>query len=88
VERDHILRVLEETKWIVAGPTGAAARLGMKRTTLQAKCASLLLDTAPLFESSFARFPLPQLSISASLFNSQTGETSPKCIVGHIFPEA
>jgi regulatory Fis family protein len=37
VERDHILRVLEETKWIVAGPTGAAARLGMKRTTLQAK---------------------------------------------------
>jgi formate hydrogenlyase transcriptional activator len=41
VERDHILRVLEETKWIVAGPNGAAARLGMKRTTLQAKMRKL-----------------------------------------------
>jgi len=33
-ERDHILRTLEHTKWIVAGPNGAAARLGMKRSTL------------------------------------------------------
>jgi len=41
VERDHILRVLEETRWVVAGPTGAAARLGMKRTTLQAKMRKL-----------------------------------------------
>jgi formate hydrogenlyase transcriptional activator len=37
VERDHILRVLEEARWVVAGPGGAAARLGMKRTTLQGK---------------------------------------------------
>src|SRR6185503_18425911 len=35
MERTHILRVLEETNWILAGPRGAAARLGMKRTTLQ-----------------------------------------------------
>ena len=41
VERDHILHVLEETKWTVAGPAGAAARLGMKRTTLQAKMRKL-----------------------------------------------
>src|SRR5262245_9137484 len=41
VERDHILQVLEETKWLVAGPAGAAARLGMKRTTLQAKMRKL-----------------------------------------------
>jgi len=34
-ERQHILRVLEETKWVVAGPHGAAVRLGMKRSTLQ-----------------------------------------------------
>jgi hypothetical protein len=27
--------VLEETKWIMGGPHGAAARLGIKRTTLQ-----------------------------------------------------
>jgi DNA-binding NtrC family response regulator len=34
VSRAHILRVLEETNWVVAGPNGAAARLAMKRTTL------------------------------------------------------
>jgi formate hydrogenlyase transcriptional activator len=40
-EREHILRVLEETEWIVGGPSGAAARLGMKRTTLQSKMRKL-----------------------------------------------
>jgi len=34
-ERRHILQALEETHWIVGGPRGAAARLGMKRSTLQ-----------------------------------------------------
>ena len=33
-ERDHILSVLEQTKWVIGGPSGAAAKLGMKRTTL------------------------------------------------------
>jgi formate hydrogenlyase transcriptional activator len=33
-EREHILRALKETNWVIGGPTGAAARLGMKRTTL------------------------------------------------------
>ena len=33
-ERDHILKTLKQTRWVVAGPTGAAARLGMKRSTL------------------------------------------------------
>jgi formate hydrogenlyase transcriptional activator len=33
-ERDHILKVLRQTRWVVAGPSGAAARLGMKRSTL------------------------------------------------------
>jgi formate hydrogenlyase transcriptional activator len=33
-EREHILSILKETNWLVAGPQGAAARLGMKRTTL------------------------------------------------------
>jgi formate hydrogenlyase transcriptional activator len=35
VERRHILSVLEETNWVFAGPNGAAARLGVKRPTLQ-----------------------------------------------------
>jgi formate hydrogenlyase transcriptional activator len=34
-ERKHIVEVLQETNWIVAGPNGAAIRLGMKRSTLQ-----------------------------------------------------
>jgi formate hydrogenlyase transcriptional activator len=35
VQRAHIVRVLEETRWVIGGPWGAAARLGVKRTTLQ-----------------------------------------------------
>jgi len=34
-ERAHILRVLRETRGKIAGPKGAAFRLGLKRTTLQ-----------------------------------------------------
>jgi formate hydrogenlyase transcriptional activator len=36
-EREHILTILRETAWVVGGPNGAAARLGMKRSTLQWK---------------------------------------------------
>ena len=35
VERRHILSVLDQTNWVFAGPKGAAARLGIKRPTLQ-----------------------------------------------------
>ena len=34
-ERGHILEALQRCNWVVAGPSGAAARLGMKRSTLQ-----------------------------------------------------
>jgi formate hydrogenlyase transcriptional activator len=40
-ERQHILRVLRQTKWRIAGPRGAALLLGMKRTTLQARMRKL-----------------------------------------------
>ena len=40
-EREHILRALEETNWVVGGVQGAAARLGMKRTTLQSRIQKL-----------------------------------------------
>lgn len=33
-EREHILKVLEESNWVLGGKFGAAARLGIKRTTL------------------------------------------------------
>jgi transcriptional regulator with GAF, ATPase, and Fis domain len=34
-ERNQILKALEQSQWVIAGPKGAAARLGMKRSTLQ-----------------------------------------------------
>jgi formate hydrogenlyase transcriptional activator len=34
VEREHILKVLRETGWVIGGPAGAATRLGLNRTTL------------------------------------------------------
>ena len=40
-EREHILSVLDETDWVLGGPNGAAARLGMKRSTLQWKMKKL-----------------------------------------------
>jgi formate hydrogenlyase transcriptional activator len=40
-EREHIRRALEQTNWMVGGPAGAAAKLGMKRTTLQSRMAKL-----------------------------------------------
>ncbi len=43
-EREHILRMLRETKGVISGPEGAAARLGLKRTTLQSKMQRLKID--------------------------------------------
>jgi len=34
VEREHIRSILKETRWVLSGPRGAAARLGMNRSTL------------------------------------------------------
>jgi formate hydrogenlyase transcriptional activator len=40
-EREHILSVLGETGWVLGGSKGAAARLGMKRSTLHWKMKKL-----------------------------------------------
>jgi formate hydrogenlyase transcriptional activator len=40
-EREHILQVLQAVNWQVGGAQGAAARLGMRRTTLQSKMVKL-----------------------------------------------
>jgi formate hydrogenlyase transcriptional activator len=40
-ERQHILGVLRETNWVLGGANGAAAHLGMKRSTLQWKIKKL-----------------------------------------------
>ncbi len=40
-EREHIHKVLRDSKWVLSGPAGAAAKLGMKRTTLHSKMRKL-----------------------------------------------
>ena len=40
-EKEHIVRALGETNWVIGGSAGAAARLGMKRTTLQSRIRKL-----------------------------------------------
>ena len=37
LERQYIIRVLRDSQGVIAGPYGAAVRLGMKRTTLQSR---------------------------------------------------
>jgi len=41
VERTHIVNVLNETGWRIRGPHGAAARLGLKPTTLESRIKNL-----------------------------------------------
>jgi formate hydrogenlyase transcriptional activator len=45
-ERQQILAALEKSSWIVAGPEGAAARLGLKRSTLQSRMQKLGIRVA------------------------------------------
>ena len=43
-EREAILRALQDAEWLVGGPEGAAARLGLKRTTLQSRMRKLGIE--------------------------------------------
>jgi formate hydrogenlyase transcriptional activator len=43
-EREQIMTALEQSDWVVAGPDGAAARLGMKRSTLQFRMRKLGIE--------------------------------------------
>jgi len=55
VEKKHIVAVLEQTNWVFAGPNGAAARLGLKRPTLQFRMQKLGISRPP--RSVPAKFP-------------------------------
>jgi len=54
--REHIHRILKETKWVVSGPRGAAARLGIKRSTLYFRMRKLGISRAPGPASEQARW--------------------------------
>jgi formate hydrogenlyase transcriptional activator len=51
MERDHIIRVLNATGGLIGGRNGAAARLGMKRTTLQYRMRKLGIEQQRVFTS-------------------------------------
>ena len=50
-ERAHIVATLRETNWVVGGPGGAAARLGLPRTSLIARMQRLGLAKSPAAQS-------------------------------------
>jgi len=50
-ERDHILKALREAKGMIGGPAGAAAWLGLKRTTLNSKMKKLGIERGDYMQS-------------------------------------
>jgi formate hydrogenlyase transcriptional activator len=46
-EREHVLRAIRESNWVIGGPNGAAARLGVKRTTLAYRIRKLNIQCRP-----------------------------------------
>jgi len=54
VERDHIVRALEASNWVVGGRNGAAARLGMKRTSLVYRMRKLRINRPAQFQKNGA----------------------------------
>jgi formate hydrogenlyase transcriptional activator len=55
VERDHIVRALEASDWVVGGRNGAAARLGMKRTSLVYRMQKLGISRPQAFNNESRR---------------------------------
>jgi formate hydrogenlyase transcriptional activator len=47
MEREHVLRAVRASNWMIGGPNGAAARLGMKRTTLAYRIRKLKIPLRP-----------------------------------------
>jgi len=45
-ERQQIIKALKQSNWVVAGPNGAAARLGINRSTLQVKIRKLGISSS------------------------------------------
>jgi formate hydrogenlyase transcriptional activator len=60
-ERAVILHTLEATAWVIGGPNGAAAKLGLKRTTLICKMQKLGIYRPVLHDSSKPREPALQV---------------------------
>ena len=94
-ERSHIIRSLQKTEGVIGGRDGAAARLGLPRTTLIAKMKRLGIDRAqssaspvrqaasfPISEDPISRIsPLSEISHGAA----SSGNSKPQSAVGRMF---
>ncbi len=47
VERDHIVKVLRHTKWVITGPRGAATVLDLNPSTLRSRIKKLGISRDP-----------------------------------------
>jgi formate hydrogenlyase transcriptional activator len=84
-ELEHVVKALEESNWVVGGKYGAAARLGIARTTLIHKMRTLGLSRqlGPRSEPSTAPKPLAQIkngrhvSALTKLFSDEIPSSTP-----------
>ena len=76
-ERDHIRKTLEQTRWVVAGPNGAAARLGIKRSTLYFRMQKLGISR-PRLHNEMIRIHsgLGEREMTLSAFSHAAGRTA------------
>ena len=74
-EREHITAVLGATNWVVAGPNGAAAQLGLPRTTLMSRMQRLGISNLSRRRSgrSIERFVRVMGGFSSHLDESSAG---------------
>lgn len=68
-ERAHIERVLASTNWVISGRDGAAARLGLPRTTLISRMHRLKITKPPSLDAE-------SVNLSGNRFGSETMENS------------
>ena len=70
IDRQHILKALKDSNGQISGPRGAAARLGLKRTTLQSKLKKLGIRRATPLSETYA----------------ESGSADSRCEVGRVAP--
>jgi len=79
-DRALIVETLEHVSWVVGGPRGAAAKLGLKRTTLLAKMRRLGISRqslkAPAFPESRKKISRLESGTASRTWNKVTGQAS------------
>lgn len=85
-EREHIIRVLRESRGALSGPDGAAQRLGLKRTTLQSKMRRLGISRREYMGASKKKKLEHFLLMMQSADDAQRGVPTPNSHLETAFP--